>query len=67
MLSLIAMDFFAKSPVLSMPLLALGLFVTAFLTVALRTALTDKRYIDSMSNLPLDDGERKGGSQEKQP
>jgi hypothetical protein len=67
MLSFMAMDFFAKSPVLTMPLLALGLFITAFLTVVMRTALADKRYIDSMSNLPLDDGNRKGDTQEKQP
>jgi hypothetical protein len=56
MLSLIAMDFFSKSPVLSMPILALGLFMSAFIAVAVRTALTDKRRIDIMASLPLEDG-----------
>jgi hypothetical protein len=56
MLSFMAMDFFSKSPVLSLPILSLGLFMSAFAFVSVRAVLTDKKSLDVMANMPLDEG-----------
>jgi hypothetical protein len=55
MLSFMAMDFFAKSPVLSLPILSLGLFMSAFAFVSVRAVLTDKKSLDTLASMPLDD------------
>lgn len=54
MLSLVAMDFFQKSPMLAFPLLALALFMLVFFVVTLRTVLTQKSQYDHMARLPLE-------------
>jgi hypothetical protein len=56
MLSWIASDFFARSPVLVYPLIALLLFMAVFVTAALRAALADRAQIDRMARLPLERG-----------
>jgi len=55
MLSQMAADYFARSPVLAFPLVALAIFLVVFLGVSLRTLLRDKKYIDRMAELPLHD------------
>lgn len=54
MLGWFATDFFAKSPVLGAPLLALGIFFTVYVTISLRTFLTKKERFDYLANLPLE-------------
>ena len=58
MISWMAMDFFAKSPVLALPLLGLCLFVSAFAAVSIRAALTSRDELDALAKLPLDEGNR---------
>jgi len=54
MLSLIASDFFQKSPMLVFPLLALALFMLVFFVVTVRTVLTNKSRYESVARLPLE-------------
>jgi hypothetical protein len=58
MLSFMAMDYFQKSPVLLLPLISLGIFLTVFLAAIVRTWLTQDREIEELSRMPLRDGER---------
>jgi hypothetical protein len=55
MLSFVALDFFQKSPLLILPLIALGIFVTVFLTTTARALLTDKAKMDELAALPFRD------------
>jgi len=55
MISWMASDFFAQSPVLALPVVALVLFVTVFGAVSLRAALKGKGEIDYLSRLPMAD------------
>lgn len=55
MMRLLTQEFFAQSPVLLFPLVALCLFMGVFTVVALRTFLTRKEAFDPMANLPLED------------
>lgn len=55
MLGWISSDFFARSPVLIFPLVALCLFILVFTVVSLRVLLQDKDQLDRVSRLPLDD------------
>lgn len=56
MLSFIALDYFQKSPLLILPLIALGIFVTVFVAVTVRAMLTDKSRLEALAALPLRDG-----------
>ena len=57
MLSWISADFFARSPVLVFPLVALGIFMTVFVVAALRAFRTDKARLDALAQLPFEDRE----------
>lgn len=57
MLSFIAMDYFRRSPMLILPLLALAIFMLVFFAVTLRTLLTKKRSFDALARLPLESQE----------
>jgi len=49
-------DFFAKSPLLALPIIALILFVAVFAVVVLRTFSKREREVaDAASRLPLED------------
>ena len=64
MLSWFASDFFAKSPVLMAPLLAMAIFGSVFVFYALRALFLDKRAIRRLDQLPLaDDAAITGGKQ----
>ncbi len=54
MLSFMAMDFFQRSPMLMLPLVALALFMIVFFAVTVRTVLTNKSRYEAMANLPLE-------------
>jgi len=47
------MDYFAQSPMLWFPLLALGLFMLVFVLVTLRAFATSKSRYDAVASLPL--------------
>ena len=55
MLSLMAQDFFAKSPVLLFPVLALFLFLIAFAVITWRALRQDRSELDRLARLPLAD------------
>lgn len=55
MLSWMATDFFAQSPVLAYPVAALGIFMLVFAAVTLRILLAPKERIDALARIPLDD------------
>jgi hypothetical protein len=54
MLSWFASDFFAKSPALAYPVIALGIFMTIFVTTTLRALLEKKDEVDRLARLPLE-------------
>lgn len=57
-MSRMAADFFAQSPVLALPILALLIFSAVFVAVVLRTARAPKDAIDARARLPLmEDGD----------
>ncbi len=60
MISDIASGFFARSPVLVLPLIALGLFMLVFTLTTLRALLGKDAGIEQISRLPLDDDEEDG-------
>jgi cbb3-type cytochrome oxidase subunit 3 len=55
MLSQLSADYFARSPVLAFPLVALGLFLLVFIGVSLRALLRERTELDRMAQLPLQD------------
>ena len=55
MLSTMAKGFFAQSPALFYPVLALILFVVVFVAITVRTLRRDKRDIDEHARIPLAD------------
>lgn len=57
MISWMASDFFASSPVLAYPLAALAIQFTVFCGMALRTLFANKSTIDRMSRMPLSEQE----------
>ncbi len=57
MLSLIASEFFAQSPVLFFPVLGMGALMTAFCLVTIRTAITRKDLMTELAHMPLRDEE----------
>ena len=54
MLSWFASDYFAQSPVLVFPLVALGIFMTVFMVVSVRTIFTRKASFDRIAAMPLE-------------
>jgi hypothetical protein len=54
MLSQYSADYFARSPVLAFPLLALGIFLIVFVVVSLRALLQSRSQVDHMACLPLE-------------
>jgi uncharacterized membrane protein (DUF485 family) len=57
MLGWFASDFFARSPVLIFPLVALGLFMTVFVLATVRALMANREHLDRMSRLPLEAGD----------
>ena len=57
MLSQLANEFFARSPVLAWPLFALSVFVTVFVAVSARALLGRRDDMQRLSALPLSDAE----------
>lgn len=57
-----AAGFFAKSPVLALPVAALFVFLAAFLVITLRAFFTPKKEIERLANLPLETDEGKENS-----
>lgn len=53
MLGWFASDFFARSPVLIYPVIALGLFMTVFISVSLKALFLKKSEVDRLAQLPL--------------
>jgi hypothetical protein len=51
-----AMDYFRRSPLLVMPVIALVIFMLVFLAVSLRALLTRKSRWDALAQLPLQEG-----------
>jgi cbb3-type cytochrome oxidase subunit 3 len=61
MMRLISSEFFARSPVLIFPVLALGLFFVVFVLISLRALLTQRDEMDAAARLPLNDGDSHHG------
>ncbi len=57
MLQLLSADYFARSPLLVFPVIALGVFMLVFVVATLRAFLTRQSEISHMANLPLEDSE----------
>ena len=57
MLSQLSADFFARSPLLAWPVLALALFLCVFLAVSARALLGKRDDMQRMAALPIDDSE----------
>ena len=57
MMRMLTADYFARSPVLILPIIALLLFLGVYAFVVLRTYLSKKSRFDSVASLPLDEGE----------
>jgi len=57
MLSWIASDYFARSPVLLYPLVALGLFMTVFVAVSLRAFFGSAERFEALAQLPFEKDE----------
>ena len=55
MISVMASEYFAQSPVLIYPVLALGLFIVVFSIATLRALLANKPDIERLSRMPLED------------
>jgi hypothetical protein len=54
MLSWIASGYFAQSPVLVLPVVAMILFMVVFTASALRALRTKKTELDHLANLPFE-------------
>ncbi len=53
MLGWFASDFFARSPVLIYPVIALGIFMTIFISMSLKALFLKKSEVDRLAQLPL--------------
>lgn len=53
-------EFFARSPVLVFPLIALGIFFVVFVAISLRVMLTQREQTDAAARLPFE-GTPQGG------
>lgn len=61
MISWMAKEFFAASPVLVLPVIALVLFMLLFAVIACRTLLTRKAEFDRLAHMPFEDEENHHG------
>ena len=57
MLRHLSADYFARSPVLAFPVLALALFVIVYVAVSLRALRARREETERMAALPLSDSE----------
>lgn len=57
MISWMATDFFAKSPVLYLPMIALFLFMLVFVGIIVRTYWKRAAEFDELARMPLDEKE----------
>jgi VIT1/CCC1 family predicted Fe2+/Mn2+ transporter len=55
MLSWISSDFFARSPLLALPVIALLLFMAVFAAAAVRAAIANRSQLERMARMPLED------------
>ena len=55
MIGWMATDFFAQSPVLAFPLLALGIFFSLFILVNVVLVVRGRGYYADVAQLPLED------------
>lgn len=62
MMRLLTEDFFARSPVLAYPVLAMVLFLAVFLVVSVRALLSRRESLDELARMPLVDGDTQGGT-----
>ncbi len=62
MTGMMARDFYEASPFLLLPLVALGLFVFAFVAVCIRAILLGRQGADEQARLALDDAPATGVS-----
>ena len=54
MISFMAMDFFEKSPVLYLPLVALFLFMLVFASITIKTFWIRTSHIEKLARMPLE-------------
>jgi hypothetical protein len=59
MLTQLSADYFSRSPVLAMPVLALMVFLAVFVAVSLRALLGKREEQERMAQLPLEEFEVK--------
>lgn len=57
MLRHMSAEFFARSPVLIYPIIALSIFFVVFVVVSLRALRAQKSELDRLAALPLSDSE----------
>jgi len=57
MLSVMAREFFASSPLMVFPVAALLLFLVAFSFLTFRALTRPRSEIEALANLPMDDNE----------
>jgi cbb3-type cytochrome oxidase subunit 3 len=57
MLSQLAADYFARSPVLAFPIVALALFMVVFVAVSVRALCRQRAELDQLAALPLADSQ----------
>ncbi|QQR88616.1 MAG: cbb3-type cytochrome c oxidase subunit 3 [Myxococcales bacterium] len=57
MISWMAMEFFRKSPVLYLPMIALFLFMLVFVGIIIRTFWRRAADLDKLARMPLDEKE----------
>jgi hypothetical protein len=51
----LSVDYFARSPVLAYPVLALAIFLTVFIVVSVRALRARREDVERMAALPLSD------------
>ena len=57
MLRQLSADYFARSPVLAYPVLALAIFLIVFIVVSVRALRSRREDVERMAALPLSDAE----------
>ncbi len=57
MLSQFSADYFARSPVIVFPIVALAIFMVVFIAVTVRALRSNKDEVDHLAALPLSDSE----------
>ena len=57
MLAQLSAEYFARSPVLALPALALGIFFCVFVAVSLRALFARSEHMRHMAELPLAESE----------